>query len=59
MRTNLPCDPGKRWLTFLQNHREVLVAFDFFTVPTETFKVPNERRQKGCHQLPEATSRMW
>jgi hypothetical protein len=31
-------DPGKRWLTFLQNHREVLVAFDFFTVPTLTFQ---------------------
>lgn len=27
-------DPGKRWLAFLQNHREVIVALDFFTVPT-------------------------
>src|SRR5205085_44045 len=26
-------DPGQQWLTFLQNHREVTVAFDFFTVP--------------------------
>jgi transposase InsO family protein len=32
-------DPGKRWLTFLQNHREVIVAFDFFTVPTVTFRL--------------------
>ncbi len=32
-------DPGRRWLTFLQNHREVIVAFDFFTVPTLTFKL--------------------
>lgn len=32
-------DPGKRWLTFLQNHREVIVAFDFFAVPTITFKL--------------------
>ena len=32
-------DPGQRWLTFLQNHREVTVAFDFFTVPTVTFQV--------------------
>ena len=32
-------DPGQRWLTFLQNHREVIVAFDFFTVPTVTFRV--------------------
>lgn len=31
-------DPGKRWLTFLQNHREV-IAFDFFTVPTVTFQL--------------------
>ena len=32
-------DPGRRWLAFLQNHREVIVAFDFFTVPTLTFKL--------------------
>jgi hypothetical protein len=32
-------DPAKRWLTFLQNHREVIVAFDFFTVPTMTSKL--------------------
>lgn len=31
-------DPGKSWLTFLQNHREVIVALDFFTVPTLTFR---------------------
>ena len=28
-------DPAKCWLTFLQNHREVITAFDFFTVPTQ------------------------
>jgi putative transposase len=27
------------WLTFLRNHREVIVAMDFFTVPTATFRV--------------------
>ena len=32
-------DPGQRWLTFLQNHREAIAAFDFFTVPTVTFKL--------------------
>ena len=32
-------DPGKKWLAFLQNHREVIVAFDFFTVPTLTFQL--------------------
>jgi hypothetical protein len=32
-------DPSKRWLTFLRIHREVIVALDFFTVPTVTFKL--------------------
>src|SRR5262249_3374633 len=32
-------DPGKRWLAFLANHREAIVAMDFFTVPTLTFKL--------------------
>ena len=32
-------NPGESWLTFLQNHREVIVALDFFTVPTVTFKL--------------------
>jgi putative transposase len=32
-------DPAKRWLAFLANHREVIVAFDFFTVPTLTFRL--------------------
>ncbi len=27
------------WLTFLRNHREVIVAMDFFTVPTATFRL--------------------
>jgi hypothetical protein len=30
---------AKRWLTFLNNHRQVITAFDFFTVPTLTFRV--------------------
>ena len=32
-------DPGKNWLSFLQNHREMIVALDFFTVPTVTFQL--------------------
>jgi putative transposase len=32
-------DPSKRWLAFLTNHREAMVAMDFFTVPTLTFQV--------------------
>jgi transposase InsO family protein len=31
--------PDQRWKAFLANHREVIVAFDFFTVPTLTFKL--------------------
>jgi hypothetical protein len=31
-------DSGKQWRTFLQNHREFIVVFDFFTVPTATFR---------------------
>jgi putative transposase len=36
-----PRDPerAKRWLAFLRNHREVIAAMDFFTVPTLTFGV--------------------
>jgi putative transposase len=32
-------DPAKRWRAFLHNHREVIVAFDFFTVPTANFQL--------------------
>ena len=32
-------DPGKHWRAFLQDHREAIVAFDFFTVPTATFRL--------------------
>jgi len=29
---------GKKWLAFLHNHREAIVAFEFFTIPTATFR---------------------
>jgi len=29
---------AKRWLAFLHNHRELVVAFDLFTVPTLSFR---------------------
>jgi hypothetical protein len=32
-------DPGQKWLAFLQNHREIIAALDFFTVTTVTFRV--------------------
>jgi hypothetical protein len=33
-RLHRPGNGAKRWLAFLQNHREAIVAFDLFTVPT-------------------------
>ena len=38
-RVRRRADPTKNWLTFLENHREVIVALDFFTVPTITFQL--------------------
>jgi hypothetical protein len=38
-RTPRRSDAGKKWLAFLHNHREAIVAFDFFTVPTATFRL--------------------
>jgi putative transposase len=32
-------EPAKRWMAFLRNHREAIVAMDFFTVPTVTFNL--------------------
>jgi putative transposase len=32
-------EPAKRWMTFLNNHRELIAGMDFFTVPTLTFGV--------------------
>ncbi len=32
-------EPARRWAAFLSNHREVIAAMDFFTVPTLTFGV--------------------
>ena len=36
-----PRDPelARRWLAFLRNHREAIIAMDFFMVPTVTFKL--------------------
>jgi putative transposase len=32
-------EPGRRWMTFLRNHREAIAAMDLFSVPTVTFNV--------------------
>jgi transposase InsO family protein len=40
LRRLTPCDQSRTlWATFLRNHREVIAAMDFFTVPTVTFRV--------------------
>jgi putative transposase len=47
--------PGTSWKTFVSNHRDVLAAMDFFTVPTVTFRlfyvllVIQHRRRKILH----------
>jgi putative transposase len=33
-----PLDPKQRWLTFVRNHAQVMVACDFFVVVTATFR---------------------
>ena len=38
-RLTPPDDARKLWSAFLRNHREVITAMDFFTVPTLTFHV--------------------
>jgi transposase InsO family protein len=38
-RTPRQPDQAQSWKTFLANHREVIAAMDFFTVPTLTFGV--------------------
>jgi hypothetical protein len=34
-------EPTRQWEAFLSNHRDVIAAMDFFTVPTLTFGVPH------------------
>jgi transposase InsO family protein len=38
-RLSPPDQARKLWATFLHNHREVIAAMDFFTVPTLNFRV--------------------
>ena len=56
----------RAWGTFLQNHREVLAAMDFFTVPTATFRVLtvwfliHHRRRKIVHfDITEHPTALW
>jgi putative transposase len=56
LRRLSPRDQARQlWATFLRNHREVIAAMDFFTVPTLTFRVLycffiiEHRRRKILH----------
>ena len=57
-------DPGQKWLAFVENHREVVAAFDFFTVPTVTFRmlycffvIEHQQRQiLHCNVTPHPTA---
>jgi putative transposase len=39
LRPRLSPSPSQAWGTFLKNHAQELIALDFFTVPTATFRV--------------------
>src|SRR5437762_8956017 len=47
--------PSQAWRTFLKNHAEDLMALDFFSVPTATFRVlfvlvvPSHSRRRLVH----------
>jgi hypothetical protein len=61
-----PLASVQTWKTFLQNHAQVLVAVDFFAVPTATFRVlyvflvlAHERREILHFNITEAPSALW
>ena len=65
-RAPRPLDPGKRWLTFLRNHREAIAAMDFFTVPTLTFGIlygffviGHDRRRILHHNVTRNPNALW
>ena len=59
-------DPAQMWLAFLRNHRQVIAAMDFFTVPTLTFGVlycffvigHDRRRILHCNVTPQPNA-LW
>ena len=59
-------DPTQRWLSFLRNHREAIVAMDFFTMSTVTFHllhcffiITHDRRQILHFNLTEYPTSTW
>jgi hypothetical protein len=64
LRRRSPSDDARKlWSAFLRNHRDVIAALDFFTVPTLTFRVlycfslsrtrPTQDSPFQCHGTPE------
>jgi putative transposase len=58
--------PSQSWRAFLRNHTKQLIAVDFFTVPTATFRVlfvfvvlAHERRKVLHFAVTEAPSASW
>ena len=59
-------EPAKRWSQFLNNHREVIAAMDFFTVPTLTFGIlycffviAHDRRRILCCNATKHPTSAW
>ena len=59
-------ESAKRWTTFLNNHREVIAAMDFFTVPTLSFGVlycfvviAHDRRRVLSRNVTKQPSSAW
>jgi transposase InsO family protein len=57
---------GQRWMSFLRNHLESVVAVDFFTVPTVTFRVlyvfivlHHDRRKVLHFNITDSPSAAW
>jgi putative transposase len=65
-RPRRPRSSSQTWNTFLRNHTQQIVAIDFFTVPTATFRVLSvfvvlaQARRKVVHfAITEAPSACW
>jgi hypothetical protein len=58
--------PSQAWRTFLKNHTEDLIALDFFTAPTATFRellvlvvLSHGRRRVGHFNVREHPTAEW
>ena len=65
-RPRIKKSPSPTWKTFLRNHLQDLVALDFFTVPTVTYKVlfvflilAHERRRVAHFNVTEHPTAAW